>query len=109
MRPFDLDRRHREKQRPREIALAPMPAWAIASSPAIAASARRSVEQNGATGMKSTVPAMWSAGRRSETRDAANAGLAGGELFPVVVLAGAERGDDADAGDRDDRPSGFVA
>ena len=36
-----------------------------------------------------------------EARDVADAGLAGRQVLPVVGLAGAERGDDADAGDGD--------
>ena len=35
-----------------------------------------------------------------------DAGLAGGELRPVVGLARAERGHDAHAGDHDDRTAG---
>ena len=54
---------------------------------------------------KSTVPAIVvfkPVGR--EAGDGADAGFAGGQFRPVVGLAGAERGDDAHAGDDDDRP-----
>src|SRR4029077_11458194 len=44
-----------------------------------------------------------------EALDRADAGLARGELLPVVALAGAERGDDAHAGHHDDRPARLVA
>ena len=52
-------------------------------------------------------PGLEAVGR--ETRDGMNAGLARGEPLPVVGLAGAERGDEAAAGDDDDRPSGLIA
>ena len=44
-----------------------------------------------------------------KARDGADAGFARGQLLPVVDLAGAERSDDAHAGDGDDRPSLAVA
>src|SRR5580700_8407340 len=44
-----------------------------------------------------------------ETRDGANAGLAGGQFRPIVFFADAERADHADAGDGDDGTAGFVA
>src|SRR6185437_11954951 len=44
-----------------------------------------------------------------KTGQGADAGFAGGELGPVIGLAGAERGDHAHAGDDDDRPAELVA
>ena len=59
---------------------------------------------------KSTVPAivrLQAVDRKA--RDGPDAGFAGGQLGPVVGLAGAKRGHDAHAGDDDDRPAEFVA
>ena len=111
LRPFDLDRRHREEQRAREIAArADRRTCAMASSAARSASrSDSSGADSGSAGTKSTVPAkrgLQAVG--GEARDGLDAGLAGGELLPVVGLAGAERGDDAHAGDDDDRASGAV-
>ena len=96
---------------PGKSPLLPMPDCSSASSVAISASRSvRPVEENGSTGTKSTVPAIVvfrpSIGKR---RHGADAGFARGEFRPVVGLAGAERGDDAHAGNDDDRPAEFVA
>ena len=64
----------------------------------------------GSTGRKSTVPAIRGLevlGR--EPGDLANAGFAGGELCPIVLLADAQRGDDANAGCHHDRTAFLVA
>src|SRR5580692_11237511 len=74
-----------------------MPACAMASSPA--RMAMRSDSSAGDGGAQAL-------GR--EAGDGANAGLSGGQFRPIVVLADAERADDADAGDGDDGTAGFV-
>ena len=95
---------HREEQRTGKIALA---ADAGLRDRLLGGdSAKRSlsvIEQNGSTGTKSTVPAIVCAARRSEKRVMRRM-----PEWPAVssaqlsVVADAERGDDADAGDGDD-------
>ena len=111
LRPLDLDRRDRKKQRSRKIPLA--------------ADARL---RNGFFG--GHIAKFFGKGRRRgrfdgneidrsghrrfqavnwETRDGSNAGFARGKLRPVIFLAGAKRCHDAHAGDDNDWPAEFVA
>ena len=88
-----------------------MPDCSSASSVAI--SARRSVrpvDEEGSTVTKSTVPAIVdfrpSIGKRVTVRMPDSPAVS---FFQLSCLAGAERGDDAHAGNDDDRPAEFVA
>ena len=89
---------------------APMPASAIASSAAISANrCDSSGELSSSIGTKSIVPAMRVFKPSvAKARDGVDAGSAGGELAPIVRRADAERGDDAHAGDDDDRTAALI-
>ena len=105
MRPFDLDRRHRQEQRAGEIALRADAGLgdrflghhvghALAELGRAERLDRNEVDRAGDRGLQPV-------GRKAADR--ADAGLPGGQLAPVVGLADAERGQDADAGDGDGR------
>ena len=111
LRPFDLDRRKGEKEGPGEISFradarfgdrfgAGEPRQLFGELRGMHAVFKHVVDCAGDGGAK---PVGW------KTRDGADAGFTGREFFPVVVFAGAERGDDAHAGDRHDRTSLAVA
>ncbi len=111
LRPFGLDRRDRQKQRSREIALA-----------ADAGLRQRFFgrylgqtfgEASGGGRLDGDEVNRAGHGRLQpvdrKACDGADAGFAGRQLRPIVLFAGAERGDNAHAGDDDDRPVEFVA
>ena len=111
LRPFDLDRREGEKEGPGKLSLradagfldrldAGEPRQLFGQLRRMHAVFEHMIDRAGDGGAKSV-------GRKA--RDGADAGFARGQFFPVVGLAGAERGDDAHAGDGDDRTSLAVA
>ena len=111
LRPFELDGRCADKQRPGKIGLGAdaglrnrffgglvgHPFGEIGRS---RHRGRREIDRAGDRRLQAF-------GR--EARNLADAGLACGQLGPVVGLADAERGHDAHAGDDDDRTAGLIA
>ncbi len=111
LRPFELDRRDREEQRAGETAARSDPGLRDRLldgdlGEALGHVGRRQrldgdeIDGTGDPGLEAV---------GGETGDGVNARLARGEPLPVVGLPRAERGDEAAAGDDDDRPSGLIA
>ena len=110
MRPFELDRRDGKKQRTGKIAAV---ADAGLGKRFLAGDRRHALAELGRAERLNWHEVDSAGNRRPEpfvgkARDAVDAGLAGGEPCPVVFFAGAERGDDAHAGDHHDRPAVLV-
>ncbi len=111
LRPFDLDRRDREEQRSGKIAPA---ADARLLERLLGGDVGEPLGEGGRGGWVdgheidgSGHRALQAVDRKA--RHGPDAGLPRGELRPVIGLAGAERCDDAHAGDDDNRSSGFIA
>ena len=110
LRPFDLDRRYREKQRSGKIGLgADRGLFERFLGSHFGQPLGQSRRGDGIDGDEIDRPRH---GRFQpvdrEARHGANAGFARGQLAPIVRLAGAERRHHAHAGDDDDRPAEFI-
>ena len=108
--PFDLDRRYREKQRSGKIGLG---ADRGLCERFFGGHFGQPLGQSGrGDGIDADEIDRARHGRfqavNGEARHGADAGLACGQLAPIVLFAGAERRHHAHAGDDDDRPAEFI-
>src|SRR2546430_13389629 len=109
--PFGLDRRDREKQRSGKVAVA---ADAGLFQRFLWRHLGETFGEAGGGGGLDGNEVNRAGHRRHEAfdwnpRHGADAGFTGRQLGPIILLAGAERGDHAHAGDDDDRPAELVA
>ena len=110
LRPFDLDRRHRQEQRSGKIGLAAdrglFERFFGGHFGQPLGQSRRGDGIDGDEIDRARHGRFQPVDR--EARHGADAGFARGQLAPIVLLAGAERRHHAHAGDDDDRPAEFI-